>query len=332
MAAPLLRKVKAKTRLHARRKVRSILDGEHGSIHKGRSMEFDDLRDYVFGDDVKDLDWKATARSGRPLVKRFVATRQHAVMLIVDTGRSMSALADATSTKRDVAVFAAGVVAQLATRHGDLVGMLAGPAPPSAATARNDARAIYIRPGARAVHVERILRAIHDSIDATGLPSNLDGLLAHAARVLRRRMILVVLADDNDLTARQCALLRRLAAQHEVLYCTVADVTMTDPGLAGRDLVVVGAGARVPDFYRRDASLHAELVAAARTRAGVTRSRLGQLGIASTRVSGEAGVVAAMVDLLERHRRGRRRWVPRLQPSSPPTTTCSRRSPTAGRG
>ena len=50
-----------------------MLDGEHGSIHKGRSMDFDDLREYVLGDDVKDLDWKATARSGRPLVKRFVA-------------------------------------------------------------------------------------------------------------------------------------------------------------------------------------------------------------------------------------------------------------------
>ena len=131
MPTSLLRKVKAKTAVHAHRKVRSVLDGEHGSIHKGRSMDFDDLREYVLGDDVKDLDWKATARSGRPLVKRFVATRQHAITLVVDTGQSMSALADATSTKRDVAVFAAGVVAQLATRHGDLVGLLAAPRHPA---------------------------------------------------------------------------------------------------------------------------------------------------------------------------------------------------------
>jgi hypothetical protein len=165
---------------------------------------------------------------------------------------------------------------------------------------------LYIRPGARAVHVERILRAIHDAIDSTGLPSNLDGLLAHAARILRRRMILVVVADDIDLTDRHCALLRRLAAQHEILYCTVGDVTMTDPSLAGRDLLVVGAGAHVPDFYRRNSTLHADLVAATRRRADATRTRLGQLGIAATRVSGEAGVVPAMVDLLERHRRGRR--------------------------
>ncbi len=219
MATSLLRKVKAKTALRAHRKVRSVLDGEHGSIHKGRSMDFDDLREYVLGDDVKDLDWKATARTGRPLVKRFVATRQHAVMLVVDTGRSMSALADATSTKRDVAVFAAGVVAQLATRHGDLVGLLAGPAPPNISKVRNAARALYIPPGSRDVHIERILRTIHDAIDTAGLPSHLDVLLDYAAQNLRRQMILVVIADDTDLTDRHRVVLRRLDAQHEVLFC-----------------------------------------------------------------------------------------------------------------
>ena len=64
----------------------SLLEGEYGSIHTGRSMDFDDLREYVPGDDIKDLDWKATARTGRPLIKRYVATRQHAVLLVVDTG------------------------------------------------------------------------------------------------------------------------------------------------------------------------------------------------------------------------------------------------------
>ena len=278
MPTSLLRKVKAKTAVHAHRKVRSVLDGEHGSIHKGRSMDFDDLREYVLGDDVKDLDWKATARSGRPLVKRFVATRQHAVILVVDTGQSMSALADATSTKRDVAVFAAGVVAQLATRHGDLVGLLAGPAPPGTATVRNAARAQYIPPGSRDVHIERILRTIHDAIDPAGLPSQLDVLLEYAARNLRRQMILVIIADDTDLTDRRRVLLRRLDAQHEVLYCCVGDVTMTDPALAGRDLHVVGAGAQVPAFFRHSETLHDDLVATMRRRSEATTTDVGSPG------------------------------------------------------
>ena len=216
-------------------------------------MDFDDLREYVLGDDVKDLDWKATARSGRPLVKRFVATRQHAVMLVVDTGRSMSALADATSTKRDVAVFAAGVVAQLATRHGDLVGLLAAPAPPGTLgrSQRRLAPCTSRRAPAMSTSSASCARSTTRSTPA-GLPSHLDVLLDYAARNLRRRMIVVVIADDIDLTDRHRALLRRLDAQHEVLYCCVGDVAMTDPALLGRDLHVVGVGAHVPDFFRRN--------------------------------------------------------------------------------
>jgi uncharacterized protein (DUF58 family) len=299
----LLVKVKAKASIHAHRKVRTVLDGEHGSIHKGRSMDFDDLREYVPGDDVGDLDWKATARSGRPMVKRFVATRQHAVMLVVDTGRSMAALADATSTKRDVAVMAAGVIAQLSTRHRDLVGLLAGPAPPTITGISNPARVQYVPPGIRDVHIERILRTIHTAIDVDGYDSQLERLLDYAARNLRRRMILVVIADDIDLTDRHRSLLRRLDAQHEVLYCTVGDVAMTDPTLLERQLHVIGVGAHVPSFFRRRESLHADLLDVMQRRALASRATLNRLGIVSTRFSGESDVLPAVVELLARQRR-----------------------------
>lgn len=299
----LLVKVKAKASIHAHRKVRTILDGEHGSVHKGRSMDFDDLREYVPGDDVGDLDWKATARSGRPMVKRFVATRQHAVMLVVDTGRSMAALADAETTKSDVAVMAAGVIAQLATRHRDLVGLLAGPAPPWVTGIHNPARVQYVPPGTRDIHVERILRTIHTAIHADGYDSQLERLLDYAARNLRRRMILVVIADDVDFTDRHRALLRRLDAQHEVLFCSVGDVAMTEPALLQRQLHVIGVGAHVPSFFRRRQSLHADLLDVTQRRALANRAELNRLGIVGTRFSSESGVLANVVELLARQRR-----------------------------
>ena len=166
--------------------------------------------------------------------------------------------------------------------------------------------ALYIPPGARDVHIERLLRAIHESIDPAGSPSHLDVLLDYAARHLRRRMILVIIADDIDLTDRHRALLRRLDAQHEVLYCSVGDVAMTDPALAGRQLHVVGAGARVPAFFRRHATLHDDLVATMRRRADDTRATLSRLGIAAIRLSGESSVVPGVFALFERHRRSRR--------------------------
>ena len=302
----LLRKVRMRTTIYAHRKVRSVLDGEYGSVHKGRSMDFDDLREYVPGDDIKDLDWKATARHGRPLIKRYIATRQHAVLLVVDTGCTMAALSDASSSKRDVAVMAAGVFAQLANRHGDLTALVAGPVSPSNDLVRNADRIVHVPFGSNELHIERILRVIHDEIDADGDMPRLDVLLEYVSRNIRRRTILVVITDDIDLTDRHGALLRRLDAQHEILFCTVGDVTMADPALLDRSLRVVGSGGHVPAYFRNRGALHDDLLALGRRRAAETRSTLSRLGIVGTRLAGEADVIPAVYELLDRQRhRGR---------------------------
>ena len=75
-------RLKARLALPAHRKVSGLLEGEFASMQTGRGMEFNDLREYVRGDDVKDLDWKASARTGEMLVKRYVAVRRHTVLLV----------------------------------------------------------------------------------------------------------------------------------------------------------------------------------------------------------------------------------------------------------
>src|SRR5688500_876572 len=105
-----LRKVKTTMSIHAHRRTLELLDGEYASIHHGRSHDFDDLREYQPGDDVKDIDWKATARSHVPLIKRYIASRQHNLLLVVDSGRNMAATAESGETKRDIAILVAGVL------------------------------------------------------------------------------------------------------------------------------------------------------------------------------------------------------------------------------
>ena len=114
----LLRRVQTRLYIHAHRAVRGLIEGEYRSVFHGRSMDFDDLRPYVPGDEFKDIDWKATARYGSPLTKRYIASRKHTVVLVVDTGRDMAALAASGENKRDIAVLAAGTIGYLAIRHG----------------------------------------------------------------------------------------------------------------------------------------------------------------------------------------------------------------------
>ena len=99
------------------------LAGEYLSVFKGRGMEFDEVRQYVPGDDVRTIDWNVTARSGEPYVKSYVEERELTVMLVVDVSRS-GEFGTKNWFKRELAVELAGVLSIAATTNNDKVGLL----------------------------------------------------------------------------------------------------------------------------------------------------------------------------------------------------------------
>ncbi len=297
----LVHHVRSKMFILAHRRARGMLDGEYGSVFKGRSLDFDDLRAYVPGDEVRDIDWKASARHGSPLIRRYVAVRQHHVLLVADTGRNMAAESLSGELKKDIAVMALGVIGSLALGHGDPVGLVHGHAGGTAAlpAASGDAA------------LERLLRTV-DAVGAGSAPSAPEEQLEYVARTYRRRMLLFVVADESVPTERTERLLRRLRAQHEILWLTILDADLTEPVQRGR---------RRPDIQPRplrDIERHtavigpvaasARVLAAyelARTERDAARSAmLRRAGITEGRVGSADGVVSAIFALLERHRRG----------------------------
>ena len=171
---------------------------------------------------MRDIDWKATARHTSPLVKRYVATRKQNLMLVVDTGRGMAATTRSGEPKSAVAICAAGLVGYLAQRHGDLVGLVRGTA---SSTVAHDLRGTE-------THLELLLRAIDAATSLDGEQSNLATQLRWIVGNVRRRLFLVVVADDRDLDPALDELLRRLHVQHEILWITVEDA---DPTAIGGD-------------------------------------------------------------------------------------------------
>ena len=95
------------------RKLLSVMEGQHSALRWGRGWEFMDLAPYQPGDDVREIDWAATARTGSPVIKRHEATANLQVMLVVDTGREMGALAPSGETKEEVALTACEAIAWL---------------------------------------------------------------------------------------------------------------------------------------------------------------------------------------------------------------------------
>lgn len=293
----LLTRVKSKMSIFAHRKARGMLDGEYGSVFKGRSLDFDDLRAYIPGDEVRDIDWKASARHGSPLIKRYVAVRRQTVLLVTDTGRNMAAASLGGEAKKDVAVMALGVVGYLAHRHGDIVGLVCGDVTSS--------RSLPAKAGE--AHLERLLREVNDRTELTSPRSSIGEQLSFVARSFGQRMLLFVVADELVPDAGMERLLRRLRAQHEILWLTVRDAQLTGPGSADRpgDRYDVADSSLLPGRLAASEAVIRAYAAAQEQRDAAREAILRRLGIAHVYAGSSHDVMPAVFTLLERHRRGK---------------------------
>lgn len=249
MAESLLTRVKSKLFLHSRRKVLHLLDGQYASLLRGRSMDFDDLREYVPGDEVKDIDWKATARTGgTPLVKRYIAERKHRVLVVADRGRNLRALAPDGGEKRDIAITAIGVLGYLALRHGDEVGLITG----------DEAGVTQLPFRGTQPALERLLREVSEGARLDGPRSDLVALLERVRRTVSRKLFLVVVADEVPWDDRLEALVGRLAAQHEFLWLQLADADPRARDERGRRSYDVAGDWAMPSLLADDADIDRE--------------------------------------------------------------------------
>ncbi|MFF1879913.1 DUF58 domain-containing protein [Pseudarthrobacter sp. NPDC058196] len=296
--ASLLQRVKSKMAIFAHRKARGMLDGEYGSVFRGRSLDFDDLRAYVPGDEVRDIDWKASARHGSPLIRRYVAVRRQTVLLVTDTGRNMAAEAKSGEAKKDIAILALGVLGYLAHRHGDVVGLVCGDS--------STTRSLPAKGGEE--HLERLLRHVDTHTRLDGPPSRLQDQLQHVARNVKGRHLLFVVADELPADATTAQLLRRLRAQHEILWLTVrdADLAPSSPESAdfsAADSYSVADSALLAWQPAASAGVAAAYATAAARRDADRKAMLRAAGIVEGDVAASDEVMTGLFALLERHRR-----------------------------
>ncbi len=286
----LITRVKSTLFIASQKKSLHALDGAYASLLHGRSLDFDDLRDYEYGDQIRDIDWRATARQGTPLVKRYRATRMHTILFVVDTGRGMRALSRDERPKKDLAILAIGVLGVLALRHGDDFSLVSGDGTHirRRATGRSEAA------------LEHTLRTIDAETAASAASGDRDGLLSFVARTISRRMIVVVVADEAPLTTETERHLRRLRAQHDLLWITLEDadpVLDHAPGLARADIDTRWA---VPSFVQGDPAILHELAAEKHAEQTHRARVLDELEISHTSLATQDAAVPALLRLLNR--------------------------------
>lgn len=203
-----------------------LLAGEFRSVFRGTGVEFDELREYVPGDDIRAIDWHVTARMGRPFVKKYTEERELTVMLVVDLSGSMS-FGTGSSLKRERAAELAALLAFSASQNRDKVGLISF----------TDRVEQFIPPKKGTRHVLRLIRELL-YFTPQGRRTDIAGALRYLNLVQHRKAVVFVISDFFGTDYRHA--LRLSAKRHDLITILLRDekeaalpsvgvVVVTDP-------------------------------------------------------------------------------------------------------
>jgi len=183
--ADVLRKVR-RLEIRSRHLVEDLFAGQSKSVFQGRGIEFEEVRPYTPGDEVRSIDWNVTARLGEPFVKRFVEERELTVLLVVDASRSMR-FGTVGPEKRELAAELCAVLGFAAVRNDDRVGLvLAG-----------DRVEHFVPPARGRSHLLRLLRDVLQA-ETDGAAARLGEAARFLSRTTRRRSVMFWISDFED--------------------------------------------------------------------------------------------------------------------------------------
>ena len=289
-------KVRKKMDIFAQRRVRNVLSGNYGSVFKGRSLDFDDLREYNYGDDIKDIDWKATARSRSVMIRRYVAVRKHNILLVSDSGNTMATLAPSGESKQEVATFCAGVMAYIAQHHGDFVGMIYGN--------KGENKRYGLKEDT--AYIENFLDKYSKSMKLTAPDSDLTSLLTYVSKTYRERSFMLIISDADSVSRIDTELVRKLHARHEIMFIIVEDSPMTNELLFDYDTVDLDGKMRLSRYFRKNKKIaEAEAQYREAQRVGIKKT-LRRMGIVCSFVDSVNHAIPRIIKMLEEQKRVRR--------------------------
>ena len=191
------------------RSVNELFAGEYESTFKGRGMQFDEVREYTPGDDIRSIDWNVTARTGKPHIKRFVEERELTVMLLVDLSAS-GAFGTIGKFKNELAAELCAVLAFSATRNNDKVGLITF----------TDRIEQFIPPKKGPQHVLRVIRELLYGTPSQGR-TDIPMALEYLAKVIKKRATVFLVSDFIDRDFRRT--LGLVNKRHDIIAVAVAD-------------------------------------------------------------------------------------------------------------
>ena len=196
------------------RLVTNIFAGEYESAFKGRGMEFDEVREYQHGDEVRTIDWNVTAKMGHPFVKKFVEERELIMILLVDVSGSTE-FGTYQQKKSDIIAEISALLAFAAIRNNDKVGLICF----------TDQVELFIPPRKGKKHVLRLIRDIL-YCEPKRVTTDLGEALSFLERIQKRKSVVFLISDFRDNNYEKP--LKRINPRHDLVAISVADRRETE--------------------------------------------------------------------------------------------------------
>jgi uncharacterized protein (DUF58 family) len=189
--------------------VNQVFSGEYHSVFKGRGMEFSEVREYQFGDDIRNIDWNVTARFGHPFIKIFEEERELTVILMADLSGSLI-FGTEDKTKQQIAAELTAILAFSALKNNDKVGLLLF----------TDKIEKFVPPRKGNKHVLRIIREVL-SFEPEGKTTNIKAALEYLNHAIKKRSIVFLLSDFMDEGYEK--ILRVVGKRHDFIGIVMGD-------------------------------------------------------------------------------------------------------------
>jgi uncharacterized protein (DUF58 family) len=232
--------------------VNDVLAGEYHSVFKGQGMEFDEVRAYEPGDDIRAIDWNVTARTGLPYVKRYVEEREITVFFLVDLSASGS-FGSREKLKNEIAAEFCALLAFSAIKNNDKVGLIVF----------TDTIELFIPPAKGTSHVLRLIRELlffEPEKTRKNIGTDIALALDYLGRVLHKRGVVFLVSDFLDQDFEKT--LGVLARRHDLIAVTVSDpheCALPDVGLLEIQDAETGASVLVDTGNKEVRSRYEEL-------------------------------------------------------------------------
>lgn len=277
-------KVKANLSIYTKKKTSNILEGAYNSIYKGKSMNFEDLREYVVGDNVKDIDWKASSRSNKILIKQYIAEKKHNVLFILDTGKKMLADTRDLDSKKEIALMTTGTLGYLVDKHGDSISAIY--------RGKENIKLFPFKTGL--YNIEKILNSYEKEIS---VENDLENLINYVLKFIRRRMIIFIVTDIDGMSNISEETLKRLSLLHDVMFINISDAFMT-----GYNAFDVDQENYIPDYILEDENLKNIELEIKTQIYEKTKEKFKKYKIVTTTMNQQKDIVNDVLKLLERRK------------------------------